>query len=137
MSLTIRGRPIHFSLKWLKPPPAPPDGTMTLFEHLRELRYRLVVASLAIIVGMVIAWFFRDPLLEILQRPYFEAIEDLKAKNPDADHIPGQHQSDVAAHLGLESLSARRRPFSPHRSGCTSSGRSSSLACWPRRRSGR
>jgi sec-independent protein translocase protein TatC len=35
--LTIKGRPIHFSLKWLKPPPAPPDGTMTLFEHLREL----------------------------------------------------------------------------------------------------
>jgi len=37
VSLTIKGRPIHFSLKWLKPPPVPPDGTMTLFEHLREL----------------------------------------------------------------------------------------------------
>ena len=36
----------------------PPDGSMTLFEHLRELRYRLVVASLAIIVGMIVAWFF-------------------------------------------------------------------------------
>src|SRR5687768_4240282 len=58
---------------------------MTLFEHLRELRYRLVVAVLAIIVGMVIAWFFRDPLMDILERPYFEAIDDLKAKNPDAD----------------------------------------------------
>ena len=85
MSLTIKGRPIRFSLKWLRPPPAPPDGSMTLFEHLRELRYRLVVAMLAIIVGMVVAWFFRDPLMDILQRPYFEAIEDLKAKNPDAD----------------------------------------------------
>jgi sec-independent protein translocase protein TatC len=85
VSLTIKGRPIRFSLKWLKPPPVPPDGAMTLFEHLRELRYRLVVASLAIIVGMVIAWFFRDPLMDILERPYFEAIEDLKAKNPDAD----------------------------------------------------
>ncbi|HET9779722.1 MAG TPA: twin-arginine translocase subunit TatC, partial [Propionibacteriaceae bacterium] len=85
MSLTIKGRPIRFSLKWLRPPPAPPDGSMTLFEHLRELRYRLVVAALAIIVGMVIAWFFRDPLMDILERPYFEAIEDLKAKNPDAD----------------------------------------------------
>jgi hypothetical protein len=40
---------------------------------------------LAIMVGMVIAWFFRDPLMDILERPYFEAIEDLKAKNPDAD----------------------------------------------------
>ncbi|HET9303680.1 MAG TPA: twin-arginine translocase subunit TatC [Propionibacteriaceae bacterium] len=85
MSLTIKGRPIHFSLKWLKPPPAPPDGTMTLFEHLRELRYRLVVSILAIIVGMVVAWFFRYDLLDILQRPYFQAIEALKAKHPDAN----------------------------------------------------
>ena len=84
MSLTIKGRPIHFSLKWLKPPPVPPDGTMTLFEHLRELRYRLIVSALAIIVGMVVAWFFRYELMDILQRPYFQAIDALKAKNPDA-----------------------------------------------------
>ena len=85
MSLTIKGRPIHFSLKWLKPPPVPPDGTMTLFEHLRELRYRLIVSALAIIAGMVVAWFFRYELLDILQRPYFQAIEALKAKHPDAN----------------------------------------------------
>jgi len=83
--LTIKGRPIHFSLKWLKPPALPPDGTMTLFEHLRELRYRLIVSILAIIVGMVVAWFFRYDLLDILQRPYFQAIAALKAKHPDAN----------------------------------------------------
>ncbi len=83
MSLTIKGRPIHFSLKWLKPPPVPPDGTMTLYEHLRELRYRLIVSVLAIMAGMIVAWFFRYELLDILQRPYFQAIEALKVKNPD------------------------------------------------------
>jgi sec-independent protein translocase protein TatC len=83
VSLTIKGRPIHFSLKWLKPPPVPPDGTMTLYEHLRELRYRLIVSVLAIMVGMIVAWFFRYDLLAILQRPYFQAIEALKVKNPD------------------------------------------------------
>jgi len=83
VSLTIKGRPIHFSLKWLKPPPVPPDGTMTLYEHLRELRYRLIVSVLAIMVGMIVAWFFRYDLLAILQQPYFQAIEALKAKNPD------------------------------------------------------
>jgi sec-independent protein translocase protein TatC len=87
VSLTIKGRPIHFSLKWLKPPPVPPDGTMTLFEHLRELRYRLIVSALAIIVGMVVAWFFRYDLMDILQRPYFQAIAALKAKNPDASTL--------------------------------------------------
>jgi sec-independent protein translocase protein TatC len=85
VSLTIKGRPIHFSLKWLKPPPVSPDGTMTLFEHLRELRYRLVVSVLAILVGMIVAWFFRYDLLDILQRPYFQAIAALKAQHPGAD----------------------------------------------------
>ncbi len=87
MPLTIKGRPIHFNLKWLKPPPAPPDGSMTLFEHLRELRYRLVVASLAIIVGMIVAWFFRELLMDILQRPYFRAVAQFKARNPEAETL--------------------------------------------------
>jgi sec-independent protein translocase protein TatC len=85
--LTIKGRPIHFSLKWLKPPPVPPDGTMTLFEHLRELRYRLIVSILAILAGMIAAWFFRYGLLALLQQPYFQAIDALKAKNPDTQTL--------------------------------------------------
>jgi sec-independent protein translocase protein TatC len=87
VSLTIKGRPIHFSLKWLKPPPVPPDGAMTLFEHLRELRYRLIVSILAILVGMILAWFFRYQLLDILQRPYFQAIDALKVKDPDTQTL--------------------------------------------------
>ena len=84
MSLTIKGRPIRFSLKWLKPPPAPVDGSMTLFEHLRELRYRLIVAALAIIVATVLCAFFYDELFGLLRRPYDLGIADLKEKNPDA-----------------------------------------------------
>jgi sec-independent protein translocase protein TatC len=33
----------------------------------------------------VVAWFFRYDLLDILQRPYFQAIAALKAKHPDAN----------------------------------------------------
>ena len=76
----IKGRLVHFSLKWLKPPPVPPDSTMTLFEHLRELRYRLIVSILAILVGMVVAWFFRYDLLDILQRPFYQATAAWKAQ---------------------------------------------------------
>ena len=32
---------------------------------------------------MIVAWFFRYDLLDILQQPYFQAIEALKVKNPD------------------------------------------------------
>jgi sec-independent protein translocase protein TatC len=84
VSLTVKGRPIRFSLKWLKPPPIPPDGSMTLFEHLRELRYRLIVASLAIVVATSLSAFFYKYLLKLLTRPYYAGIQDLKDSNPDA-----------------------------------------------------
>jgi sec-independent protein translocase protein TatC len=57
---------------------------MTLFEHLRELRYRLVVAALAITAGTIIAWFFREQLINVLLDPYYQAAADLKAKKPEA-----------------------------------------------------
>ncbi len=60
---------------------------MTLFEHLRELRYRLIVASLAIIIGMIVAAFFYPQLLEILKHPYYVGIEQLKINNPDATNL--------------------------------------------------
>jgi sec-independent protein translocase protein TatC len=82
VSLTIKGRPIKLSLAWLKPPALPADGSMTLFEHLRELRYRLVVAALAILVGTVLAWFFHEQLTAVLMHPYKAGIAQLKAKNP-------------------------------------------------------
>lgn len=85
MPLTIKGRKL--SLAWLKPPPTPPDGSMTLFEHLRELRYRLVMGVGAILVGMIVAWFFREQLLHLLQRPYDIGVAQLKAKNPNADTL--------------------------------------------------
>ncbi len=84
MPLTIKGRPVKLSLAWLRPPPAPADGAMTLFEHLRELRYRLVIAALAILVGTIVAWFFQETLVDLLLAPYRQAEADLLARNPRA-----------------------------------------------------
>jgi sec-independent protein translocase protein TatC len=81
MPLTIKGRRISFA--WLKPPPAPPDGSMTLFEHLKELRYRLVVASLAIVVGTIVAFVFNRFLFDLLIDPYTRAIEIAKQTRPN------------------------------------------------------
>lgn len=85
MSLTIRGRPIRLSFDWLKAPKAGPDGSMSLFEHIAELRYRLVIMALTIIVGTVVAWFFRGYLTDLIFQPYQVAADALRAKNPDAD----------------------------------------------------
>jgi sec-independent protein translocase protein TatC len=43
---------------------------MTLMEHLRELRTRVVKAFLGIAVGTVIAWFFYDNLFHFLREPF-------------------------------------------------------------------
>jgi sec-independent protein translocase protein TatC len=83
VALTLRGRPVRFSLAWLKPPPAPPDGSMTLFEHLRELRYRLVVSAAAIILGMIVSAFFYPFLLGVLRHPWDLAVASLRATDPD------------------------------------------------------
>jgi sec-independent protein translocase protein TatC len=80
--MSIMGRPVRFSLAWLKPPVVPEDGAMTLFEHLRELRYRLVVSALAIIVAMIACAFFYQELYLLLLHPYNVAKTALEASKP-------------------------------------------------------
>jgi len=46
---------------------------MPLRGHLGELRRRVVLAGLGILVGAVIGWFFYDPVFEALQKPIIEA----------------------------------------------------------------
>jgi sec-independent protein translocase protein TatC len=63
-----------------------PDGTMTLIEHLYELRYRLMVAILAVVAGGVFGflWFQYDifglpSLGHLLTEPYCSLPADLRA----------------------------------------------------------
>ncbi|HEX6500508.1 MAG TPA: twin-arginine translocase subunit TatC [Micromonosporaceae bacterium] len=46
------------------------DGSMTLFEHLRELRGRLFKASLGVVAGLGVGLFFADRVLNFLNKPY-------------------------------------------------------------------
>jgi sec-independent protein translocase protein TatC len=46
------------------------DGSMPLIEHLRELRTRLFRASLAVLVGMGVGWFFAGRVLNLITQPY-------------------------------------------------------------------
>jgi sec-independent protein translocase protein TatC len=56
------------------------DGSMTLMEHLRELRERLFKACLGILAGMVIGWFLSEWVLNLLQSPYCDLTADIEAK---------------------------------------------------------
>ncbi|GIJ78890.1 sec-independent protein translocase protein TatC [Micromonospora phaseoli] len=46
------------------------DGSMTLIEHVRELRNRLFKASLAILVGFGFGLWLAGPVRELLSEPY-------------------------------------------------------------------
>jgi sec-independent protein translocase protein TatC len=48
------------------------DGSMTLIEHIRELRNRLFWASCAILVGFGVGLWLAQPVLKLLQKPYCE-----------------------------------------------------------------
>jgi len=46
------------------------DGSMTLIEHIYELRNRLAKASIAIVLGAVIAYIFAGQVQEFILQPY-------------------------------------------------------------------
>ncbi len=59
-----------------RPAPAP-GGTMTLVEHLAELRNRLFKSVLAIAVATVVGWFLYPQVLDLLTGPYETGIAPL------------------------------------------------------------
>lgn len=49
---------------------------MTLFEHLAELRNRLIKSALAVAVGAVICFIFYGPIFRVLVEPYCASLSD-------------------------------------------------------------
>ncbi|MDQ1128467.1 sec-independent protein translocase protein TatC [Microbacterium sp. SORGH_AS 888] len=45
------------------------DRRMSLSQHLVELRKRLMIAALALVVGMVVAFFITDPVITVITAP--------------------------------------------------------------------
>jgi sec-independent protein translocase protein TatC len=64
MALTLRrqGRPRKFE--------AAADGSMTLIEHVRELRNRLFFASLGLIGGLIVGFIISGWVFDLLKEPY-------------------------------------------------------------------
>jgi sec-independent protein translocase protein TatC len=50
------------------------DGSMTLIEHVRELRSRLFKASLAIAIGFAVGYLLSQPVFNLLKEPYCQAV---------------------------------------------------------------
>ncbi len=65
--------------KFLRRSDAERTGTMSVMEHLEELRRRIVIAFLAIVAGGVVGWFLYPAVLELLRDPFCAYLRD----NPD------------------------------------------------------
>lgn len=72
---------------WLKPPKGGPGGTMTLIDHIRELRYRLTIAVLGIVVFSGLSAFFYEDLMRFITAPYEQAKADVMAATGGAATI--------------------------------------------------
>lgn len=64
----------------------PEAATMSLFEHLAELRNRLIISIAAIVVGAVVVWFFYDPVIRFMLHPYHSFV----SVHPGKDISKGQ-----------------------------------------------
>jgi sec-independent protein translocase protein TatC len=56
------------------------DRPMSFFDHLAELRQRLVRASLSLVFGFVVSYVFIDDLTQMLLRPFGDAWRSVQAK---------------------------------------------------------
>lgn len=56
-------------------------GTMTLFEHLAELRNRLIISIVAVVAGTIVVWFFYDSVIRFMLHPYHAFVTAHPAKD--------------------------------------------------------
>jgi len=57
--------------------PKDPEGRMTLREHIVELRNRLLISVLAIVVGTVVGWILYNQAFEFLTKPFVTSVAEM------------------------------------------------------------
>jgi sec-independent protein translocase protein TatC len=58
-------------------------GTMSVVEHLEELRHRIIVCLWAVGIAAIGAWFLWNPFILLIQKPYCDFIESRPDLRPD------------------------------------------------------
>lgn len=60
----------------ITPPPEEPAGAMTFFEHLSELRKRIVNSLVSVVIGAGIGWFLAPYFVNWITKPMIKALGD-------------------------------------------------------------
>lgn len=74
-------------LSWLRPPQMDEGGSMALMDHLREVRYRVTIATLAVVLASLASIYFYRDLVRFIMQPYYSARDQVLASNPSADLV--------------------------------------------------
>jgi sec-independent protein translocase protein TatC len=68
--------------RWLRRKPANPEGRMSVMDHLRELRRRIILIVVFIGLGAVLGWYLYPHLLDFLKKPYCDVPAKYRMTNP-------------------------------------------------------
>jgi len=52
----------------------PQRGQMTLWEHLEELRRRLIICIVVLFIGFAVCWFFREQIFHVVEAPFLQYV---------------------------------------------------------------
>ena len=66
--------------RWLRRRDRDPTRSMTMVEHLEELRRRVFISLIAILVAGIVGWFLYQPVLDFILNPYIHACRALPVK---------------------------------------------------------
>jgi sec-independent protein translocase protein TatC len=72
--------------RWRRKTPEQREGAMSLIDHLKELRHRLLICLWALLGGSVVGFFLYEPAMRMIQSPYCDFLRD----NPDKSPFPQQ-----------------------------------------------
>ena len=86
--------------------PVGPDGQMALADHLRELRARLMIVAVTIVLGIVVAWFFYDRTFQLLLDPDNEARKTLEARGVETQPVISGVAASLLLRLKISALAA-------------------------------
>ena len=71
-------------LKWRRKSPEEREGAMSLIDHLKELRRRLLICIWALLAGSVAGFFLYEPVMKLIKSPYCDFLRDHPDKSPFA-----------------------------------------------------
>src|SRR3954471_17644001 len=82
MSTASPDRPTRRGLPRPRRRAVPPDGRMTLVEHLYELRSRVGKSLVVVLIASIVAYVFFDRIFHVIRSPYCDLPPHVRGQAP-------------------------------------------------------